>query len=63
MTDEELQKDLLLTQVRSLIIAYEERFGVNPYVTLKLEELDVRQLATLRRNLHEVLYAPPPRSR
>lgn len=61
MTDEELQRDLLLTQVRSLVSVYEERFGLNPYVTIDLDKLNVIQLSTIRRNLHEVLYAPPPR--
>lgn len=61
MNPSEVQKEILLTQVRSLIQAYEERFGSDPYVNLELESLTVLQLSTIRRNLHEVLYVPPPR--
>jgi len=63
MTDEELQKELLVTQIRSLIEVYVERFGSNPYVSLDFNLMSVTQLATIRRNLHEAVYAPPPRSR
>lgn len=63
MTDDELQREILMIQVQALIQAYEERFGSNPYVNLDLKTVPIMQLASIRRNLHEVLYAPPSRNR
>ncbi len=63
MNDDEFEKFVLLSQVQMLIQSYVERFGSNPYVNMKLDECSVMQLATMRRNLHEVLYSPPSRNR
>lgn len=57
----DLQRNLLLTQVRSLIFAYQERFGVNPYDSVELDILTAIQLTSVRRDLYEVLRASPPR--
>lgn len=61
--DTSTQKLLLLSRVKMLIRAYEERFGSNPYADLDLETQDSEQLASIGRALHEVLYTPPSRNR
>jgi len=61
MTEPDTQRILLVAQVKSLLEAYVERFGTNPYVSIDLDMLDYQQLSVIRRNLHEVLYAPPSR--
>lgn len=57
----DLQKELLLAKVKSMIEELEERTGSNPYISFDLQSFTVEDLAQVRRDLHEILYAPPPR--
>lgn len=63
MTPEQ-QKLLLITQVKSMVAEVSERLGDdNPWTQINFDEYDVSSLAAIKRMLHELLYAPPPRVR
>lgn len=62
--DTKLQQTLLIAVVRTMISEVSERLGdENPYSQLVIDDLSIPDLVAVKRNLHEVLYAPPPRSR
>lgn len=54
---------LILAQIRSMISLIIERMGSDPYSGIDLDQLTIADLSTLRRQLHEILYAPPSRNR
>lgn len=57
----DLQKELLLAKVKSMIEELEERTGSNPYASFDIQSFSVEDLMSVRKDLHEILYAPPPR--
>lgn len=59
----EMQKAALIAKVRSMIAEVEDRTGSNPYSSFDLDSLSIEDLERIRKDLHEVLYAPPPRGR
>ncbi len=64
MIEPKLQQIMLLAQVKSMIIELNERLGdANPYADLSVDTYGLDELIVLKRNLHELLYAPPPRGR
>jgi len=63
-TSTENQQKMLIAEVRSMIILLDERLGdANPWRDIELDGLNSSELANARRLIHELLYAPPPRSR
>lgn len=57
-----INREMLLTQVRSMISQLTERLGdENPWAAHDLEKLSEAELAAVKRMVHELLYAPPPR--
>lgn len=60
--DDSTLLQMKLAKVRAMISELEERVGYNAYASFDLEKLDLVGLETIRKDLHETLYAPPPRS-
>lgn len=61
--DIESRKKLLVSQCRSMIAEVVDRTGRNDWESFDLDSLNVDDLSEIRKNLHEILYAPPPRGR
>lgn len=62
MTPEQ-SKEILVAQVRSMILELDARLGdSNPWRTLSLDEYEVTDLASIKKLLHELLYAPPAKT-
>ena len=58
------QKILLLNQLKSMVIELDDRLGDNnPWKDVSFDDYDVSELRSLKSSLHELLYAPPSRSR
>jgi hypothetical protein len=55
------QHILLLAKVEAMLSEVEERVGYNPYASVDLKTLSLQDLERVRKDLHEVLYAPPAR--
>jgi hypothetical protein len=62
--NQDQQRVILLASVRSMISELTDRIGdTNPYLSVDLESYDISDLSLIKRTLHELLYAPPPRGR
>lgn len=58
----EQMRKLKLAKVRAMIAELEDRVGYNAYAAFEdLESLSIEDLEVIRKDLHETLYAPPPR--
>lgn len=56
------QRDLLIARVRSQLSLVVERLGgANPYGAIDLTKLSDEELGSLSKELHELMYSPPPR--
>jgi trehalose-6-phosphate synthase len=53
------QQELLLAQVLAMVTELNARIGVNPYSTIDFSKYDKDGLTVAKRQLHELLYAPP----
>jgi len=57
----ELQKQMLQAKVAAMVSELVDRIGPNGYQSFDLTRLSIEDLEQLRKDLHETLYAPPPR--
>lgn len=59
----DLQRNLLLAQVRSMAILLRERLGdENPWRDFELDKYSLSDILLVKKLMHELLYSPPPRS-
>jgi len=59
----DLQQVLLLAQVRSMTILLNEKLGdANPWRSIQFDAYSSMDLAYVKKLMHELLYAPPPRT-
>lgn len=59
-----LQRQLLVAEVKSMVTLLTDRLGTdNPWLLVDFDALPLDALASARRLMHELLYAPPPRQR
>lgn len=64
MTNPDIKHSMLKAEVLSFIILLNERLGDNnPWSDVAVDDLSIDDLVSARRLLHDLLYAPPPRSR
>jgi hypothetical protein len=57
------QHILLLAQVRSMAVLLDSRLGDdNPWRQIAFDEYNNSDLASVKKLMHELLYAPPPKS-
>ena len=58
------QRLLLTAEVKSMVTLLNDRLGSdNPWLLVNFDDLPDDALASARRLMHELLYAPPPRTR
>jgi hypothetical protein len=62
--DAKIQQQLLLAQVQSMLVELDERLGdENPWRLIDFTTYTISDLAAVKKLMHELLYAPPPRGR
>ena len=64
MPKPQFTREISIITVRAMIAELDERLGdENPYRSVDVDSYSDPELFALRRALHEVAYAPPPRGR
>lgn len=59
--NDELRKKLLVSKISVMVVELSSRVGRNDYETVDFTTLTIDELEHVRKDLHELLYAPPPR--
>jgi hypothetical protein len=62
MNDDDKRK-LMLTRIETMRAELTDRVGFDAYETFDFNSMSLSDLETVRKAIHETLYAPPPRNR